>query len=901
MRKRIAIIVAQIDEATQKKFIHGFTEKAYALDYDICIFSMYQKFQESPIRNVGDSNIYNLINFDLFDGIVFLIDTILFPGYGEALEKKMSEIYDGPVIVIDRESEYFESVMIDHYTPLKKIVDHLIEVHEYRSIAYLGGKEGHPHSVQRHKAFMDSMKNHGLEVREDWVYHGNYWYDSGESFVELLLKDREHMPEAIVCANDIMAIGVAGALTDNGIRVPEDIALVGYDSIEDGRNSPSPLTSADIPADECGNYAIRWLHSVISGDAMEDFEPKSSLYIGGSCGCKYEIEMVPKKIRLAWRTQQSSRSMYSDFNHLLEDLLSQTNMNGFWSALSSYVFQIRPFHSFEICMNETFMETDKNIGEDALRKGYTKNMCRVLSCRENGENTVDFENRFSTRRLTPMLYEERPYPTTFIFNPLFFEDRCFGYSILNYGSENKVYEKSYRLWMRDVMQGMEAFYRQQYLQDLVNKVRANQIRDSLTGLYNYEGFLGKTLELIKDGYDYYEQLNILTVDIKGLRTINEFYGREYGDKTINNIAKFISSSIDDNQVCARLCNDEFLIALIDDESCSKGQKIMDKIIAKASSHNEHEDSDHKISFHQFSSQGKPSGEGSLERLINYTISVKNHTKAMYRKNEIASTKAIDDEMHFHQLVSHILNENELIYHYQPIVNVKDGSIYAYEALMRSEEEGLTPFKIIQSAKYLNRLDDVERHTLLNVTRDISEHIEQFGDSKIFINSLPSHQLSGEADKLFEERCRELTGRLVIEFTEEAELSDEELTRLKAKHSLLGNEIAIDDFGSGYSNVNNLLRYKPRYVKIDKELITDIQNNPQKEHFVRNTIEYAHNNGILALAEGVENRDELRKCIRLGVDLIQGFYTGRPKREPVGAIPKKISSEIERFYNQRTEW
>lgn len=901
MRKRIAVIVAQVDETTQRRFLHGFTKEAYAHDYDICIFSMFQKFQETPQRNIGDSNIYNLINYDLFDGIVILSDTLQIPELAKKIEKKVNERYDGPVVIIDQKSEIFESIMMDHYTPVKKLVDHLIEEHGYENIAYLGGKEGHPHSVQRYKAYLDSMRNHKLNVREEWIYHGNYWYDSAEAFVDILVQDRENMPRAIVCASDIMAIGAAGQLAKYGLQVPEDVALVGYDSIDDGRNSPLPLTSAEIPADECGTYTLLWLHSHITGQPMVDFVSKAPLFIGGSCGCPYEVEMVPKKLRDKWTTEQSTRGMYSDFNHLLEDLISQTSMEDFWYAFSSYIYQIMPFHSFDICMNNIFLQTDKIIGENAIRKGYTNTMCTVLSCEEGRDNVIDFDNLFSTSIMSPRLFEDRDYPTAFIFNPIFFEDRCFGYSVLNYGKENRVNDKNFRIWMRDIMQGMEAFYRQQYLQDLIGKMKADQIRDSLTGLYNYEGFLRKTLESIGDEYEEDKQLNIITVDIKGMKMLNEFFGREYGDKTISNMARFINESAREGITCARLCNDEFLISIVDDSIFSRSGKFINRLKAKITEYNSGMDSDHHIHFHQYSSQGKPKDEATLERLVNYTISVKNHAKSLFRDNANAKAEKIEDEIKYHQLVSHVLNENLLTYHYQPIINVKDGSVYAYEALMRSDEEGLNPFRIIQSAKYLHRMDDIERCTLLNVTKDVVDNIELFKDAKVFINSLPNHQLSGNDDLLFEEITSKNSGRFVIEYVEEAELSDDELIRLKEKHDRLGNQIAIDDFGAGYSNVNNLLRYKPDYVKIDRELISDIHKNPQKEHFVKNTIEYAHNNNILALAEGVENKEELRKCIRLGIDLIQGYYTGRPKREPIGVIPRQLAMEIERFYNQKSEW
>lgn len=139
--------------------------------------------------------------------------------------------------------------------------------------------------------------------------------------------------------------------------------------------------------------------------------------------------------------------------------------------------------------------------------------------------------------------------------------------------------------------------------------------------------------------------------------------------------------------------------------------------------------------------------------------------------------------------------------------------------------------------------------------------------------------------------RRHSGNVVIELTESAELGDADLDRIKNGLKELGAGLAIDDYGTGYSNVANLLRYMPNVVKIDRSLLTDINNSPQKEHFVRDIIEFCHDNDILALAEGVETSEELRCLMRLGADLIQGYYTAKPSPDIIDSVNEEIKNEI----------
>lgn len=896
MRKRIAVLVAQIDEDTQKKFLKNFITQAYAYDYDVCIFSMLQKYQETPARNVGDSNIYRLINFDLFDAVFILADTILTPGYIPKLLKKVKKNFNGPVLLLDYENDLFESVCQDHYTPVLKIVNHLIEVHGYTDFAFLGGKKGHPHSVQRLNAYRDSLIAHGLPYDESKVYHGNYWYDSAEDYAKYLLNECDHLPRVIVCANDIMAIGVAAYLSEHGVRIPEDVAITGYDSIESGRTSPSPLTSAHIPSGDCGTYCANWIHAKLNNQEIGEFRSNPELFIGASCGCDYKFDQVSTNVRQFWRTQQSAKSMFSSFNHMLEDLMSENRIYNFFNAILSYAYQIKPFHSFDICCNDIFLNSDAFVGDASIRKGYTDKMNWVLR-HDDTDGKIDLKNCFETSILTPRLYEERDYPTTFIFTPLYSDDRCFGYSVINYADETDFYTEDYRKWMRDIMAGMEAFYRQRYMLSLVAKIKADQIRDSLTGLYNYTGFLKNSTAYFLSDDKIGTLVSLVAIDIKSTHQLNEVYGREYGERAIRAVAHCIQNAAKEYEISCRMGNDEFLIAIEDDELFSRTTKIIESITEDLKDYQIINDTDYRAEINHHYLSGNIATQEELEMLVNQVIALKNHKKVS-TSGKTVDNRELADEIKRNQIVMDILNRNLLTYHYQPIVRTSDGSIFAYEALMRSTVNNISPLQIIQSAQYLNRLSDVERYTLLNVTADVIERLKMFGDAKVFINSLPNIGLFPDCREELGTRLNSHTGRFVIEFTEESQPDDESLEMFKSYLENFGCDIAIDDYGAGYSNTNNLIRYMPRYVKIDRMLISSIQNSPQKQHLVRGITDFAHQNNILALAEGVETKEELIECLNIGIDLLQGYYLGRPQREPVTSIDPAIINEIEEFHLQK---
>lgn len=905
-RKRIGVLTAQADEYTQSRFLSGLFERSAQLGYDVCVFSMYLKCQDTSDRGIGESNIFNLVEFGAYDAVIIFTDRIKTPGTAEGLLWRLKQEYEGPVLVVEDYVDGYDSVNIDHRENICKLTDHLIDVHGYKDIVLLNGWENNINSEMKKKGFLDSLGKHGMECRDSDIYYGNNWYDSGREMADELLDDREKMPDAVVCASDYMALGLAAELERRGVKVPEDIALVGYDTTDLNDERAIPLTSVDIPARQDGIYVADWVDAKLSGIDPKPYKCRARIHWGKSCGCKKCMDSAAvdqayssKDSVRVWNIDSQMGAYDTYYNHLMEDLLSQTDYRGFFNTVFQYTHPDGSLRNFSICMNEYWNAPEVMMGANALRVGYTKNIYRIIKYGgSDRNNAIDFDECFDVSKLLPELDNDRNEPEAYIFTPLNFNDRCFGYAAISGGDAFESYSGLYRDMLKQVMQGMEAFYRQANLQKLIDRLNASQTRDDLTGVYNYNGFTHKCRDICEDALMNGKRILLFAIDMKGLGQVNTRLGRKTGDDAIQVLADIIMSSISKSDVCMRMCNDEFVVASrMEEENENYARDVIERIEAGTRRFNEVNKDDYKIEICYAVDREMITGAEDLDKYINDLINNKNNMKMKEYIESSRNPELTEADLERDRMVAEILDNNRLAYYFQPIVNARTGQIYAYEVLMRtSSDEYVSPLDIIESAERMGRLSDVERATFVNVLSLVEEKKDELEGKKIFLNSIPGCRLSDNDQELIEELLRKLGDKIVVEFTEEAELSDQMLGEIKEKYLRMNVETAIDDYGSGYSNVNNLLRYMPRYVKIDRMLMTNIHEDPQKQHFVKDIIEFAHDNDIVTLAEGVELNKELREVIRLGADLIQGYYTAKPSSQAIQEIDKKVVMEIVQ-YNQ----
>lgn len=901
LRKRIAVLSSQLEENYQKNFMQGFLEKAFAYDYDVCTFATYRKYQDTSEREMGETSIFSLVNYDAFDGIVVLPETLQTPGLMLRLEQDFREKFHGKLLYVDRKSDEYDYIMLDHYSPIKRMVSHLIEKHGLRDIIFLTGPQYNAHSIQRQQGFIDAMEEHGLQVREDMIFYGDYWYDGGQELVRELFAQNRKMPEAIACANDLMAIGVAEALTEKGLRVPEDVAVIGYDSVPEGKESPSPITSMDIPSGEFGRYAAECINNLLNGQEIQAFTYEPPLFLGGSCGCHCESVIPRKIVRQQWATEVSRNSLYSSFNHLTEDWISQNTFPELMDAVQTYSYQIREFDSFHICVNDLWIREDKPASVNILKGHYTDNIAPVLHCGPSGkgEDRLEFSETFPREQMLPEIYEESETPKAYIFTPLYFEDMCFGYAVLSYGNEPKAYDERYYMWLHNLMIGMECFRRMDALQRTNRRVQERKIHDELTGMFNYTGFVKHSKPMVERACEENKYISILAMDMANLDRINEKYGRNEGDAAIRKVAGIIQDCADEGAMCCRLGDDEFIMAELTQEANHERihsvRRQIDKMLEE---YNHSTGGRYELRLFSGSKTERVRNLAEMEDLVNAAVSRKNGHKASEKRVSGDVTLSVQEQQQA-ALVKKVLDENLFVYHFQPIVSAKDGSIVAYEALMRAQiHPVISPLDIIKYASHLERLYDVERATFFNILHLVDEKEKELSGKKIFINSIPGSQLSGEEAAVLKQKLTKHADSVVVELTEQTEADDKTLADMKSGYEKMGIETAVDDYGTGYSNIVNLLRYMPNYVKVDRMLLSGIQDNPQKQHFVKDIVIFAHENHFQVLAEGVETSAELETVIKLGVDLIQGYYTAKPNPDILGRIDSNIEEEICRYQKER---
>lgn len=427
------------------------------------------------------------------------------------------------------------------------------------------------------------------------------------------------------------------------------------------------------------------------------------------------------------------------------------------------------------------------------------------------------------------------------------------------------------------------------------QLKSENIWDDMTGLFNLRGFLDELEDLSKRARKEQKRICLVSMDIEHLSNINRAYGYSEGNAIIATLAKIVFQSLNPGEFAGHLGSDEFVTAMLVSGEDEEYQKEYMKGIQNAVDNSlELSEKDYTVELNFGMGYIDLEAGMSVEKCVNSVLYSKQAEKDNRRKSVYspAADYGQDYNEEEDKQVVDIIRNNRLKYAFQPIVSAVDGKIVAYEALMRSDTEPMvSPLTILKYASRNHMTYDIEKLTFSNVLSEMDKAGEIFRNRRLFINSIPGFLLTDEDFQQNIARYRELTGQMVIEITEQRELEDEALQIIHKRQELTGFRLAIDDFGSGCSNTNSLLRYMPEVIKLDRLLISGIDSNTKKQYFVSSIITFAHTNSMSVLAEGVETEAELRMVIRLGVDLIQGYYTAKPAYEFLEEIPAQIRNTI----------
>lgn len=271
----IGLLLPEISGHFFPPLLRGIEAGARENGYSLLIYSMQDRsgLFDPPYRPLGEHNT---------DGLLVFADSLE--------EAEMARLYriGFPIVLLCRSAPNslpIPSVTFENRTGARALVDHLIEVHGCRRIAFLSGPPGHEDSYWRQAGYQESLQAHGIPFDPALVAAGGFDDEEAAAAVENWLTAGIDM-DAIFAGDDEAAMGAIAALQRAGQRVPEDVAVVGFDDIFISRYLSPPLTTVRAPIEQAGRIAVQQLVQWIQAGRVEHPLPlPTELVIRRSCGC----------------------------------------------------------------------------------------------------------------------------------------------------------------------------------------------------------------------------------------------------------------------------------------------------------------------------------------------------------------------------------------------------------------------------------------------------------------------------------------------------------------------------------------------------------------------------------------------------------------------------------------
>lgn len=557
--KNIAVIVAGTDEEYQSSVLEGIIAAAKKKNINIACFAAFGGVLANHQYDIGEYNIYTLVNYSRFDGAILLTNTISDPGIRQQVTDavKASGI---PAVVLDSdENSEFYNIRIDNTRAMRAVVQHLITEHGAKTFHYISGPLANPEANARYMAFLGVLAENQICVDARRVFFGEFRPIDGRRAAEAILHSALSLPDAIVCANDAMALEAASVLMQHGIRVPEDVIVTGFDNTYYARHHNPSLTSVARPLYDAGYTACELIIRLLNGEQCEKtVELTAEPVYQESCGCKgsEDVDISAYK-QSTYDLLKRARTDIALLNRMTSALAEAETAEENMRAMGDFLREMQCEQcSICLCIDWQSAFRDPDPLQDSqlgIVHGYTSSMTAPLIWTDGKISSVA---SFPRNYMYPVLPETGGNVSFFL--PLHFRERCLGYYIMT----NGVFPYKSMLChsiMINISHSLENIRKLLHLNNAIRELDRLYVIDPLCNIYNRNGFIRLADQMYKRCEAAGENLLISFIDMDGLKLINDNFGHEEGDFALQRLATVISETCTGDQICARFGGDEFII------------------------------------------------------------------------------------------------------------------------------------------------------------------------------------------------------------------------------------------------------------------------------------------------------------------------------------------------------
>ena len=420
---------------------------------------------------------------------------------------------------------------------------------------------------------------------------------------------------------------------------------------------------------------------------------------------------------------------------------------------------------------------------------------------------------------------------------------------------------------------------------LEDEARHRANHDALTGLANRAQFLERLEHTLAEAKRYGHRVGVAMFDLDRFKRINDTLGHGVGDTVLRQVAKRLNGSVRASDLAARFGGDEFAVLLTEPRSPAEAVRIMQRSAAGIAKPIPHDERGLSVTA-SVGISVYPDDAPDAATLLHHADLAMYASKAKGRDSvrlfSSSLSRQADQQNDLERRLRLAVKRGLLHLHFQPIHDAKTGALESLEALCRWTDDRLgsvSPDVFIPLAEEIGVIQELGTWVLWEACRRGATLQPPGGTLRISVNVAPSQfnepDLVGHVQRAL--RTSGLpAGALRLEITEQTLVADLE-TCLRHLQTLrgMGVEVAVDDFGIGYSNLVQLLNLPVDFVKLDRTLTREVGSSAKASSLVGGIVQLAHTLGFRVVCEGVEAEAARHELVRLGCDCLQGFLLSVP--------------------------